>query len=76
MNEVTRVHLGREPFTIAVEAQRSLRNYLADIEKQVNDKEVVNEVELRMSELLIERGITGDKVVLPEDIKYSHQGDR
>jgi phage shock protein PspC (stress-responsive transcriptional regulator) len=70
MNEVTRIHLGREPFTVAVEAHKSLKAYLADIEKKVHDHEVVSEVELRMAELLIERGITNDKVILPEDVQY------
>jgi phage shock protein PspC (stress-responsive transcriptional regulator) len=70
MNEVTRIHLGREPFTIAVEAHKSLKAYLADIEKKVHDKEVLSEVELRMSELLLERGVSGEKVVLPEDVQY------
>jgi phage shock protein PspC (stress-responsive transcriptional regulator) len=70
MNEVTRIHLGRQPFTISVEAHRELKAYLADIQKKVADKEVINEVELRMSELLTERGITDEKAILPEDVDY------
>lgn len=70
MNEVTRIHLGREPFTIAVEAHKSLKAYLTDIEKKVHDEEVINEVELRMSELLVERGVTSRKVILPADVQY------
>jgi phage shock protein PspC (stress-responsive transcriptional regulator) len=70
MNEVTRIHLGRTQFTISVEAHHELRKYLSSIEKKVGDKDVINEVELRMAELLAERGVTGDKVVLPEDITY------
>jgi phage shock protein PspC (stress-responsive transcriptional regulator) len=72
MNEVTRIHLGRQPFTIAVDAHKALQEYLQAIKKAVgkSHKEVVEEVELRMAELLIERGVTGDKAVLPEDIAY------
>lgn len=70
MNEVTRIHLGREPFTVTVEAHKDLKAYLADIENKVHDEEVIKEVELRMSELLIERGVTNDKVILPEDVKF------
>ena len=40
------------------------------IAKQVNDADVVSEVELRMAELLSERGVSGDKVVLPADVTY------
>ena len=70
MNEVTRIHLGRQPFTISVEAHKALKNYLAEIKKQVGDNDVVNEVELRMAELLGERGISGDKVILAGDVDY------
>jgi phage shock protein PspC (stress-responsive transcriptional regulator) len=70
MNEVTKVHLGRQAFTISVAAQKELRAYLDAIAKQVNDADVAEEIELRMAELLTERGITTDKVILPDDIKY------
>jgi hypothetical protein len=74
MNEIKQVHLGRQPFTISVEAHRTLKNYLDAIEKQADaDSEVVKEVELRMAELLTERGITSEKVVLPEDIDFLKQ---
>jgi phage shock protein PspC (stress-responsive transcriptional regulator) len=73
MNEVTRIHLGRQPFTISVDAHRVLKEYLAAIKKQVGDDDVMQEVELRMAELLSERGITGDKVVLPEDVAFLKQ---
>lgn len=70
MNEITRIHLGRQPFTISVEAHQNLKKYLAAIQKKVHDEEVVREVELRIAELLIERGITAEKVILPEDVVY------
>jgi len=70
MNEVTRIHLGRQPYNVSVEAHTELKAYLADIEKKVTDKDVLQEVELRMSELLMERGVAGDKVILPTDVEY------
>jgi len=70
MNEVTQIHLGRQPFTVSVEAHSSLKSYLAAITKQVEDKSVVEEVELRMAELLTEHGISGDKVVLQSDVDF------
>lgn len=70
MNEVTKIHLGRQAFTISITAQKELRAYLDAIEKQVQDKDVVDEVELRMAELLAERGIHGNKVILPKDIDF------
>jgi len=73
MKEVTHVHLGRQSYTISVDAHQSLKKYLNDIQKQVVDPEVINEVELRMSELLTERGVTNQKVILPEDVAYLMQ---
>lgn len=69
MNEVTRIHLGRQSFMISIEAHKELKAYLASIER-VTSKEVSEEVEARMSELLLERGVTGDKTVLLKDVKF------
>src|SRR5690242_19309817 len=73
MNEITKVHLGRQAFTVSVSAHKELRAYLNAIEKQVEDKDVIEEVELRMAELLTEHGIRDNKVVLPKDIDYLKQ---
>ena len=70
MNEITQIHLGRQAFTISVDAQKLLRDYLAAVKKHAGSDEVAEEVEMRMAELLTERGITGDKVVLAKDVEY------
>jgi phage shock protein PspC (stress-responsive transcriptional regulator) len=70
MNEVTQIHLGRQAFTIAADAHTALRAYLKAIEQAVGDKSVVEEVELRMAELLAEHGVSGEKVILPEDVDF------
>lgn len=72
MNEIKHIHLGRTSFTVSVEAHKELHEYLQAIKHQAgaSGAEVVNEVEARMAELLAERKITGDKVVLPADVKY------
>ncbi len=74
MNEVTKIHLGRQAFTISVDAFHELKNYLEAIQKQVDDTEVVNEIEFRMAELLSEHGIDTNKVLLSSDIDFlKHQ---
>ncbi len=71
MNEITQIHLGRQQFTIAVDAHRSLRTYLDQISKQVGgESDVMDEIEMRMAELLTTRGVTGEKVVLKGDVDY------
>lgn len=75
MNEIKHIHLGRQQFTVAVDAHKELREYLEAIKRQVgeNGADVVDEVELRMAELLTERGVTPDKVVLPADVTFLKQ---
>lgn len=70
MNEINKIHLGRQAFTISREAHKELEAYLDEISSLIKDIDVVDEIELRIAELLTERGINGDKVVLPKDIEY------
>ncbi|MDL2341657.1 MAG: PspC domain-containing protein [Patescibacteria group bacterium] len=73
MNEITRIHLGRQPFTASIKAHKALEAYISAIQNQVDDKDVIEEVELRMAELLTERGLSGDKVILEQDVDYLKQ---
>lgn len=68
MNEITKIHLGSLAYTISVDAYKELTDYLDDIRKQVKDKEIVEEVELRMSEILSEHGIDTNRVILSSDV--------
>ncbi len=71
MNEITKIHLGRQAFTVSVDAHKELQEYLRAIKRHMGDTdEAVEEVEMRMAELLAERGVSGDKVVLSKDIDY------
>jgi phage shock protein PspC (stress-responsive transcriptional regulator) len=72
MNEVKHIHIGRQQFTVSVEAYSELKNYLEAIKKKVGESgaDVVEEVELRMAELLTARGITTEKVIVLKDVKF------
>lgn len=72
MNEITKIHLGRQVFVIALDAYKALQNYVHAITDQVGSthEDVVTEVELRMAELLAERGIQGEKAVLLKDVEW------
>ncbi|HSX06868.1 MAG TPA: PspC domain-containing protein [Candidatus Saccharimonadia bacterium] len=69
MNEVRNIHLGRQAYTVSADAYKDLHEYLLAIQKKAG-KEVAEEVELRMAELLESRGITTEKVVLDKDVAY------
>lgn len=71
MNEVKIIHLGRQQFAVSLEAYGELKTYLDDIAGQThNDGDVSEEIELRMAELLVERGCSDTKVVLPADVTF------
>jgi phage shock protein PspC (stress-responsive transcriptional regulator) len=72
MNEIKHIHLGRQQFTISLEAYGELKKYIDAIARQAGDAgaDMTEEVESRMAELLTERGTTGDKVVLPKDVAF------
>ncbi|HKR81726.1 MAG TPA: PspC domain-containing protein [Candidatus Saccharimonadales bacterium] len=71
MNEIKHIHLGRQSFTISIEAYTMLHDYLDAIKTQVGKKgDVIDEIEMRMAELLEERGLHEEKVVLPEDVQF------
>lgn len=70
MNEVTKIHLSRQAYTISVDAHHELRAYLDAIKHQVKDKEVIDEIEIRMTELLAEHGINDNKVILSADVAF------
>lgn len=71
MNEVRNIHLSRSEFVIAKDAQKLLQDYIEAIKKRTDNPEVINEVEARMAEMLIDdRSINEGKVVLKEDVEY------
>lgn len=72
MNEVKHIHIGRQQFTVSVAAYSELKAYLEAITEKAGESgaDVAEEVELRMAELLTERGITPEKVILPKDVKF------
>ncbi len=72
MNEIKHIHLGRQQFTISLEAYGELKKYIDAIARQAGDAgaDMTEEVESRMAELLTERGTIGDKVVLPKDVAF------
>lgn len=73
MNEVFTINLGRQVFMIAADAKHDLHDYLESIKKLVSDKSVVDEVEIRMAELLTEKGVGPKAVVLKNDVEFLKQ---
>ena len=69
MKEITRIHLAKTPFSVEVDAKKSLEKYLNLIQKNMHaEPEAMREIEARMVELLAERGVSKDGVIVNDDV--------
>lgn len=68
MKEITRIHIAKTPYDIEIDAKKELEKYIKQLEMFVDDQEVMADVEVRITELLAERGILKDGVVTLDDI--------
>ena len=69
MKEITRIHLAKTPFSVEVDAKKSLEKYLNLIQKNMHaEPEAMREIEARIVELLAERGVAKDGVIGNDDV--------
>ena len=69
MKEITRIHLAKTPFSVEVDAKKSLEKYLNSIQKNMHaEPEAMREIEARMVELLAECGVSKDGVISHDDV--------
>lgn len=69
MNEITRIHLAKTPYDVEVAAKKELEKYIKSVERYAGDADVVLDVEIRMTELLAERGVVANGVVSSADVR-------
>lgn len=68
MNEITRIHIAKTAYDIEVAAKKQLEKYIKSLETYTQDREVLEDIEIRMTELLAERGVTPGGVISSEDV--------
>ncbi len=70
MKDIIRIHLAKTPYSCEFEAKKALERYLEEIDQALgSDAEMLREIELRIVELLTDRGIPLDGVVTFEDVE-------
>lgn len=69
MNEITRIHIAKTPFSIEDEAKKVLDVYLRTLESNLADAEVYGDIEQRMVEILEQRRVLADGVIGLDDVK-------
>jgi phage shock protein PspC (stress-responsive transcriptional regulator) len=68
MKEITRIHIAKITYSIELDAKESIEKYLESLEAYSDDKELTNDIEIRITELLGERGIKSEGVIGEADV--------
>lgn len=68
MNEITRIHIAKIPYDIEVTAKKQLEKYIKSLETYTGDSDVLADIEIRITELLAERGVVSGGVIGTEDV--------
>lgn len=68
MREVTRVHVAKVSYDIEVEAKHELEAYIRKLEDYAADPEIMEDIEIRITELLSERKIEKNDVISVDDV--------
>lgn len=68
MKDITRIHIAKVPYNIELSAKKELEKYITTLEAYTSDVELLEDIEIRMTELLLERGVKQDDVISEADI--------
>lgn len=68
MKDITRIHIAKVPYNIELTAKKNLEKYITALELYTGDWEVLEDIEIRMTELLLERGVKQEDVISDDDV--------
>ncbi len=68
MKEITRIHLAKIAYDIELDAKKDLQKYMAALERYADDAELLSDIEIRITELLGERGVQPGGIITDGDI--------
>lgn len=69
MNEITRIHIAKVPYDVETSAKRAIENYVKTLSAYANDDEILQDIEIRITEILSERGVQANGVISEADVK-------
>jgi phage shock protein PspC (stress-responsive transcriptional regulator) len=73
MKEITRIHIARTSYDIEIEAKKELEAYLKALEAYSDDADIMNDIEIRITEILADRGVAKGEVVTHADAEALKQ---
>lgn len=68
MKEITRIHIAKTPYDVELSAKKILESYLKTLESYSDDTEIINDIEIRITEILSERGVVKGGVISDDDV--------
>lgn len=68
MNEITRIHIAKIAYDIEINAKKQLEKYIKSLEIYAQDAEVLEDIEIRMTELLAERKVLANGIINSDDV--------
>lgn len=69
MNEIIRIHIAKMPYEIEVSAKKELTNYFDDLKKYCNDDEIINDVEVRVTEILQDLNVEKNGIISLKEVE-------
>ena len=68
MNEITRVHIARKSYDIEIAAKKQLEKYLKSLEAYTQDAEILEDIEIRITEILDTSGVKENSVITSKEV--------
>lgn len=68
MKEITRIHIAKVSYDIELSAKKALEKYISALGVYANDDELLQDIEVRITELLAERGVGKDDIIADTDV--------
>lgn len=68
MKEITRIHIAKVAYDIELDAKKDIQEYMAALERYASDSEIMGDIEIRVTELLAERGVLAGGVITGSDV--------
>ena len=70
MKEITRIHIAKQAYEIELSAKKDLEKYMSKLEVYAGDPEILADIEIRITELLSEHGVTSGGVITDSEVEY------
>ena len=68
MREITRIHIAKIAYDVELDAKKEIEEYIDALERYANDPDILDDIEIRITELLAEHGVAAGGVITRNDL--------